>query len=101
LTGGAESPTSCCAAPSFLAACRSWVIFDLPNSSVRGQILVRCPSESRHACHEMGRFSCGPRAALRAAKKGAGGWPPARCNPFPWTPGHGRLLPLTAARRHD
>jgi hypothetical protein len=36
------------------------VIFDVFDSSVSPTILVRCPPESRHACHEMGRFSLGP-----------------------------------------
>jgi hypothetical protein len=36
-------------------------------------------------------------------KKVVGGWPPgrmqpvARCNPFPWTPRHGRLCPYSGS----
>src|SRR5262249_24047707 len=34
------------------------------------------------------------RNGARAAKKVEGSCPLARCNPFPWTPGRGSLLPV-------
>jgi hypothetical protein len=35
----------------------------------------RCPPDSGPAHLGIGIFSCGPKAASRAAKKGEGGWP--------------------------
>src|SRR6516165_7299539 len=62
---------------------------------------VRMTPDSGCGRCDAANWRSGPKAAARAAKKVEGSCLLARCNPFPWTPGRGSLLPGQRLGGHD